>query len=122
MPYTLDQFASDCRKAIETSPGKPGRERIVEHVKTALNDDAFIKTWLATQDDERRIIYEDPDHGFCICAHVYTGVARGKPHDHGPTWAIYGQASGETEMTDWKWLTLRLQTALKKLSYPERIR
>jgi hypothetical protein len=23
------------------------------------------------------------------------------PHDHGPTWAIYGQAAGETVMTDW---------------------
>ena len=26
----------------------------------------------------------------------------GQPHDHGPSWAIYGQATGETEMTDWK--------------------
>ena len=24
------------------------------------------------------------------------------PHDHGPTWAIYGQATGETIMTDWE--------------------
>ena len=24
------------------------------------------------------------------------------PHDHGPSWAIYGQARGETEMTDWE--------------------
>ena len=24
-----------------------------------------------------------------------------KPHDHGPSWAIYGQAAGETIMTDW---------------------
>ena len=25
-----------------------------------------------------------------------------KPHDHGESWAIYGQASEVTEMTDWK--------------------
>ena len=29
-------------------------------------------------------------------------MAEGFPHDHGPSWAIYGQAIGETEMTDWK--------------------
>ena len=26
------------------------------------------------------------------------------PHDHGPSWAIYGQAGGETEMSDYKLL------------------
>jgi hypothetical protein len=34
--------------------------------------------------------------------HVYNAAANGQPHDHGPTWAIYGQAEGETEMTDWR--------------------
>ena len=27
--------------------------------------------------------------------------AIGFPHDHGSSWAVYGQAEGETEMTDW---------------------
>ena len=45
---------------------------------------------------------EDPELGFCICGHVYDGPANGAPHDHGPSWAIYGQATGVTEMTDWK--------------------
>src|SRR5262249_28812995 len=43
----------------------------------------------------------DPELGFCICGHVYDGPAHGKPHDHGESWAIYGQASETTEMTDW---------------------
>jgi len=103
MAYTLDQFASDCRSAIKADAGTSGREQIVQHVKTALGDSEFLEKWLGESDvQERRVIYEDPDHGFCICAHVYNGPARGKPHDHGPTWAIYGQAVGETEMTDWK--------------------
>ena len=29
------------------------------------------------------------------------GPKSSKPHDHGPSWAIYGQAAGETIMTDW---------------------
>jgi len=36
--------------------------------------------------------------GFCICGHVTT-VQRTAPHDHGSSWAIYGQAVGVTEMT-----------------------
>ena len=38
---------------------------------------------------------------FCILAHVYTGKRESNPHDHGPSWAIYGQARGETVMSDW---------------------
>src|SRR6266567_827865 len=50
---------------------------------------------------ERKILYEDPDLGFCILAHVYHGAKESAPHDHGPTWAIYGQAAGETLMNEW---------------------
>ena len=50
---------------------------------------------------ERKILYEDPKLGFCILAHVYNGVKESNPHDHGPSWAIYGQARGETIMNDW---------------------
>ena len=39
---------------------------------------------------------------FCICGHVYMKPAHGEPHDHGSSWAIYGLAEGDTEMTDWK--------------------
>jgi hypothetical protein len=47
------------------------------------------------------VLYEDPELGFCILAHNYTGPKDSPPHDHGPSWAIYGQAKGETEMTDY---------------------
>ena len=51
---------------------------------------------------ERNILYEDPDLHFCILAHVYKGAKNSSPHDHGPSWAIYSQVAGVTEMTDWK--------------------
>jgi hypothetical protein len=47
------------------------------------------------------VVYEDPQLGFCILAHRYTDARNGPPHDHGPSWAIYGQADGETVMSDW---------------------
>ena len=48
------------------------------------------------------MLYEDPELGFCILGHVYQGAKDSNPHDHGPSWAIYGQARGETVMTDYE--------------------
>ncbi len=48
------------------------------------------------------MLYEDPELGFCICGHVYETPAHGTPHDHGSSWAIYGLAVDDTEMTDWR--------------------
>lgn len=103
MPYTLDEFAADCRTALENNPGEAGYNAVCEHVTRALKDEAFVAEYVpADAEQERNIIYEDPDLGFCICAHVYNKPKQGNPHDHGPTWAIYGQAAGETDMTDWE--------------------
>lgn len=103
MSYTLDQFAADCRKALEDNPGLAGQEQVCGLVEKALQDKTFISTHLDGDDlPERAVIYEDKELGFCICAHSYKGEKQGNPHDHGPTWAIYGQAVGETSMTDWK--------------------
>jgi hypothetical protein len=103
MSYTLPDFAADCRAALASDAGHAGRERVRQLVVRALKDAAFVAEHIPPEADaERRILFEDPELGFCICAHAYRGAKRGKPHDHGPTWAIYGQVAGETEMTDWK--------------------
>lgn len=103
MGYTLEQFAADCHDVLKKDDGPAGREQVRQLVEKALKDEDFIATHLpADCEQERRVLYEDPDLKFCICAHVYQGPKDGSPHDHGPTWAIYGQAVGETEMTDWK--------------------
>lgn len=103
MGYTLDDFSAECRAALQADSGQGGREKVRQCVEKALKDSDFVATYLGDNvEKERNIIYEDPDLGFCICAHVYKGAKQGSPHDHGPTWAIYGQAVGETEMTDWE--------------------
>jgi len=101
--YSLDQFSADCRTALQSDPGPDGRQKIRRHLQQALRDPTFLAAHLADKNPpQREILYEDPDLGFCICAHIYDGAKAGDPHDHGPTWAIYGQAEGETEMSDWK--------------------
>jgi predicted metal-dependent enzyme (double-stranded beta helix superfamily) len=103
MAYTLDEFAGDCRAALTEFPGPPGREKVRELLESALGDDAFVAAHLGPEADlPRNILYQDPDLGFCIVAHIYEGPRGSQPHDHGPSWAIYGQAKGVTEMTDWR--------------------
>ena len=71
-------------------------------MKQALADPEFVATYIPPGTPERHVLYEDAELGFAILAHGYIGAKGSKPHDHGPSWAIYGQAAGETIMTDWE--------------------
>ena len=101
MATTLEQFAADCRRILESTPGPDGRKKVSAIVQDVLKDDAFIARHLGDDVPERKILYQDPTLGFCILAHNYAGAKESAPHDHGPSWAIYGQARGETVMSDW---------------------
>jgi hypothetical protein len=99
--HTLEQFSSECRRILEQDPGVAGRQKVCALVRDVLTDDAFIARHLGDEVPERKVLYEDPELGFCILAHVHHGAKDSQPHDHGPSWAIYGQARGETIMTDY---------------------
>ena len=105
MAYTLTQLAADIRETLKADSGAAGKEQVCGYVSRCLKDQAFIAAHLkerAPGANPREVLYEDPELGFCICGHVYGGSANGAPHDHGSSWAIYGQATGVTEMTDWR--------------------
>ena len=101
MGYTLDQLSAACHDILSEEPGPAGRQKVCTLIQEVLKDDAFVATHLGDDVPERKILYEDPKLGFCILAHVNRGAKESNPHDHGPTWAIYGQARGETAMSDW---------------------
>ncbi len=101
MTMTLEQLAAECRQILQTHPGPDGRRKVADTIQLALRDDAFVARHLGDDVPERKILYEDPTLGFCILAHNYQGAKESGPHDHGPSWAIYGQARGETVMSDW---------------------
>ena len=98
---TLEQFAAECHTILQSEPGPSGRRKICMRLEGLLRDPEFVSSNLNAQTPERQVLYEDPDLGFCILAHQYKGAKESPPHDHGPSWAIYGQAKGETEMTDY---------------------
>src|SRR3970040_1678172 len=104
MTHTLEQFAAKCHDILKAEPGPAGRKEVSSLLQDVLKDETFVATHLTDQTPERKVLYEDPELGFCILAHSYKGARESPPHDHGPSWAIYGQARGETEMSDFQLL------------------
>lgn len=102
MANTLDNYAAQMHDILSTDPGPAGRDKVCRVVQEMCIDKGFVGKYLPDTGPERNILYEDKDLGFCILGHVYHGAKESKPHDHGPTWAIYGQADGETIMNDWE--------------------
>jgi hypothetical protein len=105
MGYTLSRMAEDIRAELSARPARACADALCTIVGRALNDQAFVDRHLpdrAPGENAREVLFEDPELGFCICGHVYQGAAATGPHDHGSSWAIYGQADGVTEMTDWR--------------------
>jgi predicted metal-dependent enzyme (double-stranded beta helix superfamily) len=101
MAQTVAQFAQSCHTALKSDPGPAGRKKVASLLQEVLKDQDFIAANFSDKTSDRHLLYEDPELGFCIFAHNYTGAKDSPPHDHGPSWAIYGQVQGETQMSDW---------------------
>ena len=101
MGTTLEDFAAECKQMLRAKPGNDGRQDVAARLQEVLRDEAFVAAHLGDDTGARKVLYEDPELGFTILAHRYEDASESKPHDHGPSWAIYGQARGETEMTTW---------------------
>jgi hypothetical protein len=101
MSLTLETFAARVRDVLRDNNNAAGRTQVAALLADALKDRQFVDSVLDDTTPERKVVYEDPQLGFCILAHRYTDARDGGPHDHGPSWAIYGQADGETVMSDW---------------------
>ena len=102
MLMTIGEFAKEASALLRADPGPNGRAQVCELLKKVLSDKAFVDKYIPENTAERELLYEDPILKFCIFAEQKTGAKTGAPHDHGPSWAIYGQAAGVTEMAEWE--------------------
>lgn len=101
MSTDLAGFAAECRSLLQAEPGPGGRRKVCALLTQALKEREFVEQVVNDATPERKVMYEDPELGFCILGHRFEGEKKDvPPHDHGPSWAIYGQARGETLMTD----------------------
>ncbi len=103
MSYDLDRFVADCRGILSADPGPKGREEVRLRLERLLGEQDFIEKYCG--DDAPRglsVLYEDKGLGFQVLAHINDKARVSPPHDHGASWAIYGQATKYTDMTEWE--------------------
>jgi predicted metal-dependent enzyme (double-stranded beta helix superfamily) len=103
MSYDLEQFTADCRAILKRDPGPAGREQVRVKLEQLLSNKDFVEKYCGEHVPRGlRVLYEDPDLGFQILAHIHDKARVSPPHDHGASWAIYGQATHYTDMIEWE--------------------
>lgn len=102
MAYTLAEFCDDCRSALKADPGPGGREQVGRLLEHLLAEREFLGEHVLDAPPGRHTLYEDPELGFCVLAHVNGRGGKSPPHDHGASWAVYGQVTAHTDMTEWR--------------------
>ncbi len=102
MSYSLDDFCADARAILGEQDNHEGRDRIRQNLERLLRDRAFCSAYVGPDNEAGvRQIHEDPDYRFCVLAYNMVEPRKSPPHDHGGSWAVYGQAAGHTDMTVW---------------------
>lgn len=59
---------------------------------------ALSANWPSTEGGKNLLFYVDPDHGFAINAVVRVPGRKGRPHDHGDAWVLYGVLDGQESL------------------------
>ena len=103
MAYTLDQFCSDTQSILKSQPLAAALPKVAERLSELLVNPAFVaETFSDDTPVGKRSLFHDPELDFHVLAHVQEGGKTGKPHSHGTSWAIYGNAKNVTEMTEYR--------------------
>jgi len=103
MAYTLEQFCTESREVMKQKQGDDGREIVRQKLEQLLANPAFIAEHCAADKPKGNFqLYRDPELDFVVLCHRFGAGSKSPPHNHGNSWAIYGQAAGETDVTVWR--------------------
>ena len=103
MTYDLNQFIADCRDILARDPGPAGREQVRINLERLLANKDVVEEYCGDAVPRGlKVLYKDPNFGFQILAHINDKARVSPPHDHGASWAIYGQATKYTDMIEWE--------------------
>jgi predicted metal-dependent enzyme (double-stranded beta helix superfamily) len=101
MSYTLEAFCDDCK--MNADAGKAGREKIRHNMERLLADQDFVAAYFGPDAEPGiTVVYSDDETDVQVLTHVYAEGKESPPHDHGESWAVYGQAVAHTDMTVWR--------------------
>jgi predicted metal-dependent enzyme (double-stranded beta helix superfamily) len=103
MAYDLEHFVAECRATLKRDPGPAGREIVRQMLERLLRDKDFIAHYCSdAKPAGLHVLHDDSELGFQILAHINKKARVSPPHDHGRSWAIYGQATGYTDMAEYQ--------------------
>jgi hypothetical protein len=103
MAYTLDDFCAETRALLKAGPLPNALAQISDRLGRLLANPGFVaESFSDEMPPGRRVLHHDPETDFYVLAHVQEGNKVGKPHSHGASWAVYGNARASTEMTEWR--------------------
>ena len=100
--YDLPQFCADLR-AVLSEDGPAGLPRIAASLRKLLASPGFVaETFSDDMPPGKRVLFHDAETDAYVLAHVQAANKVGSPHSHGASWAVYGNARGFTEMTEYR--------------------
>lgn len=104
MTYDFEAFCADCRDAYDAETNEADIEDIRANLERLLQTNTEFVEQHCGENAENGVheIYRDADKGFIVYAHIFPKGRTSPPHDHGASWAVYGQTSKFTEMTEWR--------------------
>lgn len=103
MSKRSEKFYADCKAVLTKDEGPQGRDEVRRLLEAALKDPQFVEESCGPQvKPGLYVLYEDPELKFQVLAHVNEKARVSPPHDHGDSWAIYGQATGHTDMSEYE--------------------
>ncbi len=103
MTYTLDAFVKDVRTTLKAQEGPAAREQVRVLLEKLLANKQFVDEAVGpAAPTGTRKLYEDKEFGFVVLAHCNAKPHKSPPHDHGSSWAVYGQAVKYTDMSEYR--------------------
>jgi hypothetical protein len=101
MSAVFDDFTAKLVATLKER-GLEGLEPIAEMLRLVLRDAEFAAFAFPDSRVRKRVLFHDEDTDVYVLAHLHDAGKRGRPHSHGASWAIYGNVTGVTEMTEWR--------------------
>lgn len=101
MAYSLQEFCEDTRRILRSDPKADGVKSVMALIGRLIKDDGFVSEYFHDRVDYgTRRLYVDDELGFVVLGYRSEKAESTSIHDHGNSWALYGQVHGYTEMTE----------------------
>lgn len=102
MAYTLEAFCNDARTLLKADSSPAGVEQVRKKMELLVRDADFVRQHFhdGVKYGPRRL-FVDPELGFEVLGYRAEKARSSPAHDHGDSWALYGQVRDYTEMTEY---------------------